>query len=69
MNYQSQSADVGNKTTVSIPEDVPGSENWEGNVKVGIVSYDAAGNESDMLLGNGVFDSVPPLAPTNLVID
>ena len=69
MNYQSQSATVGNKTTVSIPEDVAGSEEWEGPVKVGIVSLDAAGNESDMLLGSGVFDSVPPLAPTNLVID
>jgi hypothetical protein len=62
-DYDSPFADVGAKTQITLPTDIPESENWEGEYSIGITAYDTVGNESDMSYGTGFFDFVAPPAP------
>lgn len=68
VDYLSANADVGNKTTIIIPDDVPTFPLVEAQVNIGVSAYDAIGNESDMVTVTAPFDFDAPDAPTNLVV-
>lgn len=61
--YDSDFQDVSNVTTISLPNDITGSLEWDGDYSIGITAYDATGNESDMSYGTSFFDFVAPPAP------
>ena len=69
VDYTSVFADVGNVTTVIIPDDVPTFPIVDDVVTIGVTAYDDVGNESDMTVVNDVpFDFTAPDAPTNVVV-
>lgn len=68
VDYTSTNADIGNKTTVIIPDDVPSFPLVEAQVNIGITAIDDIGNESDMVTATAPFDFDAPDAPTNLVV-
>jgi hypothetical protein len=68
LDYNSDNADVGNVTSVIIPDDIPTFPLVEDIINVGATAYDDMGNESDMTVINAPFDFTAPDAPTNLVV-
>jgi hypothetical protein len=70
VNYLSTNANVGKKTSIIIPDDVPTFPLLGDNlVSLGVTAYDDVGNESDMtVIKNVPFDFTAPDAPTNLVV-
>jgi hypothetical protein len=69
VDYLSSFADVGNKTAVIIPDELPTFPLVDDQMSLGVTAYDDIGNESDMTVVKNVpFDFVAPDAPTNLVV-
>jgi len=69
VDYLSTNANVGLKTTIIIPDDVPAFPLGDALVSLGVTAYDDVGNESDMtVIKNVPFDFTAPDAPTNLVV-
>lgn len=68
VDYTSTNADLGNKTKIIIPDDVPSFPLVENQITIGITAYDDVGNESDMVITTAPFDFDAPDAPTNLVV-
>ncbi len=69
VDYLSSFADVGNKTSVVIPDGVLNFPLVDDQMSLGVTAYDDIGNESDMtVLKNVPFDFVAPDAPTNLAV-
>lgn len=69
VDYLSSFADVGNKVSIVIPDDVPTFPLVDNQMSLGVTAYDDIGNESDMTVVKNVpFDFVAPDAPTNLVV-
>lgn len=68
VDYTSANADIGNKTTIIIPDDVSNFPLVEAQVNIGITAIDDMGNESDMATTTAPFDFDAPDAPTNLVV-
>jgi hypothetical protein len=69
VDYTSTFADVGNVTSVIIPDDVPTFPIVDDVVTIGVTAYDDVGNESDMTVVTDVpFDFTAPDAPTNVVV-
>ena len=67
-DYESLYQDVGNTLSVTLPDGIPGSIEWDGNYSIGISAYDNTGNESSMSYGESFFDFVAPPAPGPVVI-
>lgn len=69
VDYTSAFADVGNVTSVVIPDDVPTFPIVDDMVTIGVAAYDDVGNESDMTVVTDIpFDFTAPDAPTNVVV-
>jgi hypothetical protein len=49
VDYESQSAALGNVTQVLLPDEIPGFTPGRGTVEFGITAVDELGNESDMV--------------------
>ena len=61
--------DIGNNTTVVIPDEFPGFPKVDGAVSLGIAAVDDEGNESDMAVITYPFDLLAPASPTGVIID
>ena len=57
---------IGNVVQVPLP--LTGMPNIDGQLTIGIVAVDDAGNESDPAEGTFPFDFQPPAPPTNLTV-
>lgn len=68
VNYNSDNVDIGNTTSVTIPDDVPSFPLVEAEINLGVTAYDDMGNESDMTKVSAPFDFDAPDAPTNLEV-
>jgi len=68
VDYLSDNVDIGNVTTVIIPDDVPTFPLVKDTIELGVTAYDDMGNESDMTVLSAPFDFDAPDAPTNLEV-
>jgi len=68
LDYTSDNVDVGNVTSVTIPDDVASFPLVDNTINIGVTAYDDVGNESDMTTISSPFDFTAPDAPTNLVV-
>lgn len=69
VDYTSQSADLGNITSVVLPDDVADFSPGNGPVEFGITAIDELGNESDMVTLFAPYQFSVPEAPTDLVME
>ena len=69
VDYTSQSAELGNSTSVVLPDDVAGFSPGNGPVEFGITAIDELGNESDMVTLFAPYQFSVPEAPTDLVME
>jgi hypothetical protein len=69
VGYDSDFAELGNITGVTLPDDVPSFPIVAGDIELGVVAVDHVGNESDMVKLSAPFDFSAPDAPTGLAIE
>ena len=69
VDYTAQSADLGNVTSVVLPDDVADFSPGNGPVEFGITAIDELGNESDMVTLFAPYQFSVPEAPTDLVME
>jgi len=66
VSYNSDHADLGNLTEVTLPDDVPSFPLIEGNIELGVTAINEAGNESDITTLTEYFNFTVPDAPQNV---
>jgi hypothetical protein len=69
VNYDSDSAEVGNVTEVILPDAVPSFPVVGDKIELGVVAVDRIGNESDMIKLYGPLGFNAPDAPTGLTVE
>jgi hypothetical protein len=69
VNYDSDFAEVGHVTEVTLPDDVLAFPLIAGDIELGITAVNHAGNESDMSRISAHFDFTAPEAPKDLVVE
>lgn len=68
VNYNSESAEVGMRTEVILPDELPSFPLVEGEIELGITAVNEIGNESDMTTFSAPFEFAVPAPPADLVI-
>jgi len=66
VDYESQSATLGNVTQVLLPDDIAGFTPGKGPVEFGITAVDELGNESDMVTFAAAYQFNIPQAPQDV---
>jgi Tfp pilus assembly protein PilZ len=66
IGYESDFVEIGNKTMVILPDEVPSFPNIAGNIELGVTAVNAAGNESDITVAGVYVDFTVPEAPKAL---
>jgi hypothetical protein len=66
IGYESDFVEIGNKTMVILPDEVPSFPNIAGNIELGVTAINAAGNESDITVAGVYVDFTVPEAPKAL---
>jgi hypothetical protein len=69
VNYDSDSADMGNVNEVILPDEVPSFPRVAGDIEIGVTAVNYKGNESDMSVCSAPFDFTAPEPPLNLVVE
>jgi hypothetical protein len=69
VNYDSESAEVGDVTEVVLPDEVMSFPPFPGNVEIGVTAVNAMGKESDMTKYTAIFGSNLQRAPQNSEAD
>jgi hypothetical protein len=69
VKYDSDHAQLGNVTEVTLPDDVPSFPLIAGEIKLGVTATSEAGNESDMTTLTAFFNFTVPEAPKNIKIE
>ena len=69
VNYDSPSVQLGNVTSVILPNDVPTFKPGKGPIDIGLTAVDELGNESDMITISAPYQFSVPEAPGGLRID
>lgn len=69
VNYDSESAEVGNVNEVILPDHVPSFPVFPGNIEIGVTAVNEFGKESDMTKYMAIFGSnlQKPLRPSEAV--
>jgi hypothetical protein len=66
VNYDSESADIGKRTEIILPDDVPSFPFVDGDIELGVTAVTEKGNESDMSKMSASFEFAVPDAPSEL---
>jgi hypothetical protein len=66
VGYDSDFLDVGNVTSVILPDDIACFSGIRGLIEIGVTAVGSGGNESDMSVWSAFFDFSRPEEPTNL---
>ena len=66
LDYQAPCVNVGNVTTVLIPDDLPGFSASSADLKFGVTAVDSEGNESDMAVTDGARLFQAPAGPSGI---
>ena len=66
VNYHSEHADVGLRTEIILPDDVPSFPFVDGDIEIGITAVTDRGNESDIVKMSTSFDFAVPEAPSEV---
>ena len=69
VTYESPSAQLGNVTSVILPDDVSTFEPGNGPLEIGLTAIDELGNESDMIAVSAPYQFSVPEAPDSLKIE
>ncbi|MGD2126127.1 MAG: hypothetical protein PVG99_08615 [Desulfobacteraceae bacterium] len=69
VNYNSDSAEIGNVTEAMLPDDVPSFPLASGDIEIGVTAVTYTGNESDMSVISTFFDFTVPESPANLKVE
>ena len=69
VGYHSPFAEVGTRTEILLPDEVPSFPLVEGDVEIGITAVNHSGNESDMMKSSGPFNFASPAAPTGVLVE
>jgi hypothetical protein len=69
LSYASDHADLGPRSEVLLPDEVPSFPLTGGEMHLGITAISEAGNESDMTKTVAYLDFIVPDAPLDLVIE
>ena len=69
VTYESQSAQLGNVTSVILPDEVSSFEPGNGPLEIGLTAIDELGNESDMIAVSAPYQFSVPEAPDSLKIE
>jgi hypothetical protein len=69
VGYDSDYADVGNITQITLPDDIPSFPFISGEIELGISAVSEAGNESALAKATVHFDFTVPEAPRNLRVE
>jgi len=67
LSYDSEFIDIGDRTEVILPDEVPLLHRVHGEVALGITALNRGGNESDMVRFSFNFDSPVQTAPSGLL--
>jgi hypothetical protein len=66
VNYDSEHADVGLRTEIVLPDDLPSFPLVNSDIQIGITAVTDRGNESDMVKMSASFDFALPEAPSEI---
>ncbi len=66
VNYESEHADVGLRTEIILPDDLPSFPLVNGDIQIGITAVTDRGNESDMVKMSASFDFALPEPPSEI---
>lgn len=66
VGYDSDFLDVGNVTSVVLPDDIPCFSGIRSLIEIGVTAVGSGGNESDMSVCSAFFDFSRPEEPKNL---
>ena len=69
VTYESPSAQLGNVTSIILPDDVSSFEPGNGALEIGLTAIDELGNESDMISVSAPYQFSVPEAPDSLKIE
>jgi hypothetical protein len=69
VNYSSERAELGKRTEVILPDQVPSFPLISAEMEVGITAINDAGNESEMIALKAYFNFSVPAAPSNLRVE
>jgi hypothetical protein len=69
VNYDSQSASLGNVTAVILPDDIASFKPGNGSLEIGLTAVDELGNESDMITVSAPYQFSVPEIPGGLKIE
>jgi hypothetical protein len=69
VNYDSDYADAGNVTQLTLPDDIPSFPLISGEIELGISAVSLAGNESDITKATVHLDFTVPEPPRNLRVE
>jgi hypothetical protein len=69
IGYDSDFLEVGNVTSIILPDDIPWSRENRGRVAMGVTAVSSGGNESDMSVVSFFCDFGIPEGPTNLTLE
>jgi hypothetical protein len=69
VNYSSEHAELGKRTEVILPDQVPSFPLISAEMEVGITAVNDAGNESEMIAIKAYFNFTVPAAPSNLRLE
>lgn len=68
VHYDSDHADVGLRTEIVLPDDVPSFPLADGDVQIGITAVTERGNESDMVKATAEISFAAPEAPSEIQV-
>lgn len=66
VHYDSEHVDVGSRTEIVLPDDIPSLPVTNGDMQIGITAVTDRGNESDMVKMSSPFDFVVPDPPSEI---
>lgn len=69
VGYDSDSTDVGNVTSIILPDDISSFPLIADEIELGVTAVNQAGNESDMTKFSTLFNFTAPEAPVGLVVE
>ena len=69
VGYESDFAEIENKTAVILPDEVPSFPKTAANFELGITAVNTGGNESDITTARVFFDFTAPEAPKGIIVE
>jgi hypothetical protein len=68
VTYDADFVDVGNSTSLTLPDGIPSFPLVPAQIEIGVTSISSSGNESDMCILSAFIDLVRPEAPFCLTL-